>query len=274
MLSKKLFFIITRGIFLIITILFSTIFIYLIYKGLKNFNFNLVSNELWAPIQGTILLILLSVTFATPLGIATGIYINSYAKGKFKKILDLSFEILASTPSIIIGLFGFTVLLLLHNFFENFRASLFLASLSLAFLILPYIVKATQLGMAEAPKEYINIAYSLGATKEKVILKILLPFAKTHIIKGIFLAITRSAEDTAVIMLTGVVASYGSVNSIFSPFEALPFYIYYTSANYSDNSQLNTIYVAILFLMAISTIFMFLIGKSDKIISKGKLWLR
>ena len=261
MLSKKLFFIVTRAIFIAIVSIYFAIVAYLLFKGVKYFNLKLVANELLAPLEGTLFLILLSVLIATPLGIAIGVFIHSYAKGGFKKFLDISFEILASIPSIIIGLFGFSILLVLHNIFENFRSSLLLASLSISILILPYIVKATQVGLEEVSKQYSQIAYSLGASKEEVILKILLPFSKKHIIKGVFLAIARAAEDTAVIMLTGAVASYGKIESIFAPFEALPFYIYYTSANYSSKSELNTIFVAVLLLMAISVTFMALVRK-------------
>ena len=268
MISKKeykMFFYFTRGVFVFVLLVFLSILAYLFSKGVLYFNIDLISSLLLPSIEGTLSLVFLSVLFATPIGIMAAIYIHSFAKGVVKKLLDFSFELLASIPSIIIGLFGFSLLLVLHRFFEFFRGSLILSSLSLSFLILPYIVKSTQLGFLETPKSYINIAYSLGSSKKDIIFKILLPFAKKHILKGVFLCISRSAEDTAVIMLTGVVASYGNVEGIFSPFEALPFYIYYTTANYTDENQLNTIFVAIVILMMISTTFMFLIKRSVRL---------
>ena len=68
---------------------------------------------------------------------------------------------------------------------------------------------------------------------------------------GIVLAIGRCAEDTAVIMLTGVVATAGVPKSLFSPFEALPFFIYYTACEYSDPSELDAAYGAALILLGI-----------------------
>ena len=245
----------------IVAIIFVCIILYLVYKAIDYFDINLILEELLAPLYGTIILVLLSVIFATILGIPTAIYIEMYATKRIKSILDFSFELLASMPSIIIGLFGFSLLLLLHQIEHNFKSSLLLSSSMVAMLILPYIVKSTQLGIQECQKDFINIGYSLGASKDKIILNILLPFAKRHIVKGIFLAIARSAEDTATIMLTGVVASYGYVDSLFSPFEALPFYIYQTTTNYSNPAQLGGIFVASIALMMISVLFMGLISR-------------
>lgn len=267
---KKLFYLSSRTIFFLVLFLFVSIVFYIFYKFFLGFNIDLLKSELLGAILGTFYLVFLSVVIVIPLGISTAIFIEFYARKKLKFVLDFIFELLASMPSIIIGLFGFSVLLILHNYFPNIRSSLLLASLSLAILILPYIVKSTQLGIQETPKRYMDMLYSLGASKENVILKVVLPFAKEHIKKGVFLSIARSAEDTAVIMLTGVVASYGSVKSIFAPFEALPFYIYYVSENYESQLELDSIYIAIIMLMFISSLFMFFVGN----LSKDKVWLR
>jgi phosphate transport system permease protein len=269
---EKSFFISTRAIFISVVSVFIAILFYLFYKGIQYFEIHLLFSdfELLASLQGTILLVILSVIFATPIGVATAVFIHSYSSKKIKYILDFSFELLASIPSIIIGLFGFSILLILHDFFPDFRASLLLASASLAILILPYSIKTTIIGLQEVPKDFINLTYSLGATKEQVIIYTMFPFAKIHILKGIFLSIARACEDTAVIMLTGVVASYGMADSLFSPFEALPFYIFYTTANYTSENEQNTIFVAIILLVIISSFFMFLV----KVLTKRTKWLK
>jgi len=263
----------SRLLFILVLLLFLGIIGYLLLEGIQYFDTRLITRELLAALEGTFLLVLLSVGIATPIGIATGIYMESYAKGKFGRFLDWSFELLASIPSIIIGLFGFSLLLGLHQIFPTFRSSLLLASASLSILILPYIVKATQLGLSETPQNMLSLGYALGASREQVILRIKLPFAKGHILKGVFLSIARAAEDTAVIMLTGVVASYGSVEGLFSPFEALPFYIYYTTANYESEVALHSIYVAILLLMSLSTLLMAVV-QMGVIYRKGGSWSR
>jgi len=270
--NKRLFLWSTSLIFVLVLALFMGVVFYLLWQGIAYFELTLLTQTLFASIWGTIMLILFSVGIALPIGVATGIYMESYAKGAFGRFLDWSFELLASIPSIIVGLFGFSLLLGLHQIFPQMRSSLLLASFSLSLLILPYIVKATQLGLSQTPSELLSLGYALGASREQVILRIKLPFARGQILKGIFLSIARAAEDTAVIMLTGVVASYGVADSLTSPFEALPFYIYTTTANYESDMALHSIYVAIIVLMMISSALMYLSISGGKIMTKGKLW--
>ena len=263
---SRLYYLFSRTLAILILAAFVGIVVYLVYNGLKELNLSLITNELKAPLIGTICLVLLSVAIALPLGVASAIYIEFYAPKRLQKILDFSFEMLASVPSIVMGLFGFSLLLFLHNIFSEIKSSLALASVSVAFLILPYITKATILGFRDILPHFRLIGYALGANKDALIKKIILPLAKEHITKGALLAVARASEDTAVIMLTGVVASYGIPDGLFKPFEALPFFIYYTSANYSSEAEFNAIFVAILMLLAISFSIMALI--------RGKIWLR
>ena len=97
-------------------------------------------------------------------------------------------------------------------------------------------------------------AIGLGATKFQNIIYVLLPASLSAIVSGIILSIGRCAEDTAVIMLTGAVATAGIPRSLFSSFEALPFYIYYISSQYADHSELMKGYGACLVLIFICMI--------------------
>ena len=81
---------------------------------------------------------------------------------------------------------------------------------------------------------------------------ILLPYCSKELLSGIFLALGRACEDTAVIMLTGAVASAGIASSVFSKYEALPFYIYYVSSEYSDQNELNGAFGAAIILLFIA----------------------
>jgi phosphate transport system permease protein len=101
------------------------------------------------------------------------------------------------------------------------------------------------------------IALALGASKEQNILKILLPYRLPDILSGIVLAIGRAAEDTAVIMMTGAVVSAGTIRSVFDQFEALPYFIYYIAAQYSNPSELQAGFGAAILLLAICA-FLFL----------------
>jgi phosphate transport system permease protein len=213
---------------------------------------------LFPAIVGTCAVIVLSVSLAIPVGMASGIYMAEYARGGVKKVLGLFFDVLAGVPSIVIGLFGFSLAVFLHRHFSaNIIPSLIISSLSLAMLVLPYIIRSTQVALENLPAETKRIALALGATNLQNIIYVLIPKALPGIISGVILAIGRCAEDTAVIMLTGVVASAGIPKSIFSQYEALPFYIYYVSSQYANPQELMSGYGASLILLMICALLFF-----------------
>ncbi|MCF6245902.1 MAG: phosphate ABC transporter permease PstA [Desulfobacula sp.] len=241
---------------------------FLVVKGYKTINLDLIFADtrpldglllkrqvfggLFPAIIGTLSLILLAISFAMPVGIASGIYLSEYAPANQKWFFSLMVDILAGIPSIVVGLFGFSITIFLHHFFSNrIFPCLLISALSLAFLVLPYIVKTTQTAMESLPFQVRLTAPALGATRLENIIFVLLPTALSDIVSGLVLAIGRCAEDTAVIMLTGVVATAGIPKSIFSNFEALPFYIYYIASEYSDPSELMKGYGAALILLLI-----------------------
>ncbi len=212
----------------------------------------LPGGALWAPMAGTVMLVVLSLALALPVGIASGVYLGVYARGRRRTMLSFLFELLASIPSILVGLFGFALILLLHRWWGGALPSLGLSAFSMAILILPYIIKATELGILESPREPTSLAYALGATTDQVVWRILLPAARQHIVKGLMLAVARASEDTAVILLTGAVASYGVPRSLWEPFEALPFFIYTTTAEYGSQEELGAVFVAAALLVGLA----------------------
>lgn len=123
--------------------------------------------------------------------------------------------------------------------------------MALAFLVLPYIIKTTQNALDSLPTALRLTAPSMGASKLQNIFYVLLPAALPDLAGGLILAVGRCAEDTAAIMLTGVVATAGIPRSLFSSFEALPFFIYYTASEYADQAELMQGYGAALILLII-----------------------
>lgn len=211
-----------------------------------------VFNGLFPAIIGTLSLVFLAVCWAIPVGVAAGIYQAEYATGKTKKILDLIFDIMAGLPSILIGLFGFSLTVFLNRHLSGrIHPCLFISSVALAFLVLPYIIRTTQIALEGQPRSLRMAALAVGASRLQNIIHVLLPQSLPGIISGVILAIGRCAEDTAVIMLTGVVASAGLPRSLLSHYEALPFYIYYISSQYSDQEELATGYGAALILLCL-----------------------
>ena len=201
-------------------------------------------------IAGTLLLVLTAVAAALPVGIGAGIYLAEYSKGRIKRTLSLFFDILAGIPSIVVGLFGFSVAVFLHHHLSGrIYPCLLLSALSLAFLVLPYLIRSTQAALESLPAKARIVAPALGATKVQNIRFVLIPRAMDGIVSGIILSIGRCAEDTAVIMLTGAVASAGMPGSWLGTYEALPFYIFYTSSQYMNERELLNGYGAAIILL-------------------------
>jgi len=265
------------------------IFAYLLFKGLGTVNLRLIFGDtdplaalllqkpvfagLFPAIVGTCAVVMLSISFAVPVGMASGVYMAEYSRGEVKMVLGLFFDILAGVPSIVIGLFGFALAVFLHRHFSaNITPSLIISSLSLAILVLPYLIRSTQSALEDLPKETRLIAVALGATKLQNIVYVLIPKALPGIISGVVLAIGRCAEDTAVIMLTGVVASAGIPRSIFTHYEALPFYVYYISSQYTDTQELLSGYGASLILLMICALLFFFAMMIQKGVSYRALY--
>ena len=207
---------------------------------------------------GTLLLILGSMCLAIPIGLAGGIYMAEYSSSTIKPLFNLLFDVLAGIPSIIIGLSGLLLTIFLNRQFSGQVAPcLLISSLSLALLVLPYIIRTTQTALETVAPSTRMIAPALGASRLQNITKVLLPNAMSDIVAGIILATGRCAEDTAVIMLTGAVATAGISLSPFAQYEALPFYIYYISSQYSGPEELAQGFGAAIVLLLLCTTLLF-----------------
>ena len=214
-----------------------------------------VFDGLLPAIAGTLLLVITAVGMALPVGLATGIYLAEYSRGRVKGVVTLLFEILAGIPSIVVGLFGFSLSLFLHKYLSRaIYPSLLIAAVSLSFLVLPYLIRSTQTALESLPHNIRIIAPALGASRLQNILRVMIPGALNGMVSGVILSIGRCAEDTAVIMLTGAVAMAGMPNSLLAKFEALPFYIYYISSQYMDQQELLKGYGAAIVLLVLCTV--------------------
>jgi phosphate transport system permease protein len=210
-----------------------------------------VFDGIFAALAGTLFLVAGATGLAVPTGVAAGIYLAEYASPSIKRLLGFFFDLLAGIPSIVIGLFGFSIAIFLHHRFSGrIGPCLLISAMSLAFLVLSYVIRSTQVALENLPATIRKTAPALGATRLQNIVHVLVPRALAGIVSGIMLAIGRCAEDTAVIMLTGVVATAGVPRSPLSSYEALPFYIYYISSQYTDPAELSRGYGACLILMA------------------------
>lgn len=247
---------------------------FLFFKGLPALNLSLIFGNtdplsavllqkqvfdgLLPAIAGTFVLVISAVAIALPMGLGAGIYLAEYSRGKIKRFLSLLFDILAGIPSIVVGLFGFSLAIFLHHHLsQRIYPCLLISAMSLAFLVLPYLIRSTQASLESLPLSIRTVAPALGATKLQNILFVLLPRSLNGIISGVVLSIGRCAEDTAVIMLTGAVATAGMPASLLGNYEALPFYIFYISSQYMNQKELLKGYGAAIILLLVCGILFF-----------------
>lgn len=212
-----------------------------------------VWDGIWPACVGTLYLVCLTVGLAMFPGIGCGIYLAEYAGQRQKRWLGCAIDILAGIPSIVMGLFGFTLILFLrYTFLPQANTCLLLAAVCLALLVLPSIILTTKEALAAIPDDLRLTCAALGFNRRQRLRCVLLPAAGRGILGGVLLAFGRAAEDTAVILLTGVVANAGLANGIFDKFQALPFTIYYTAAQYQTPEELQRGFGAALILLLLA----------------------
>jgi phosphate transport system permease protein len=178
-------------------------------------------------IIGTIVLIIGTMLFSLPLGILSAIYLVEYAKDNlFTRLIKLSVVNLSGIPSIVYGLFGFTLFVV----FLKFGTSILAGSLTLAIMSLPVIITATKEALESVPFNYREISLSLGATKWQTIRYCVLPYSIPGILTGTVLSLSRAAGETAPILFT-VAAFYlpRLPHSVFDQVMALPYHLYVIS---------------------------------------------
>lgn len=213
-----------------------------------------VWNGLWPACAGTLCLVLLTLLLALVPGVGCGLYLAWYAPPRRRRQLDLLIDILAGMPSIIMGLFGFALILLLRRTVApQANTGLLLSAACLALLVLPVLIAATREAVRAVPPSLNLAGAALGLSPDRRLRHIILPAAAPGIRGGVVLALARAAEDTAVIMFTGVVANAGLPAGPLEKFEALPFFIYYTAAQYQDQEELARGFGAALVLLFLSS---------------------
>lgn len=213
-----------------------------------------VFDGIWPACVGTVLLVVLSCSLSIPIGILSGIYMSEFAPSFLKRPMIFATDLLAGIPSIVMGLFGFAMILLLRStVFPQAKTGLWLSAICMAVLVLPYCINTTRTALAGLPEELRLMGPSMGLTREQTVFHVLLPAAARSIMGGVILAIGRASEDTAVILITGVVANAGLPRSVLDKYEALPFKVYYIAAQFQNQQELQQGFGTALALLCLTT---------------------
>ena len=175
-------------------------------------------------IVGTLMLVTLTAVLVLPLGIMAGIYLSEYApKNLVTRIVRLSIANMAGVPSIVYGLFGLAVFVLLMQIGKSLLAS----ALTLTCLTLPVIITTTEEALRQIPADLRQAALALGATRWRTISKVVLPAAAPGIVTGSILGLSRAAGETAPILVTGAAFFLPTLpDSVSSQYMSLPYHLY------------------------------------------------
>ena len=175
-------------------------------------------------IVGTLCLSLGAILVALPIGVASAIYLNEYARpGRLLRAIRIGINNLAGVPSVVFGLFGLAFFVV----WLKMGVSILAGSLTLGVLTLPVIIGASEEALRSVPDTYREASLGLGATKWQTIYKVVLPAALPGILTGAILGISRAAGETAPIMFTAAVFYTPSLpTSAFDEIMALPYHIY------------------------------------------------
>lgn len=161
-------------------------------------------------VLGTIYLTIGAILFAVPMGVIAAIYLCEYARqGRFISIIRTCISTLAGVPSIVFGLFGLAFFLNTLHVSDN--KSVLAGSMTLALMILPTIIRASEEAILAVPRSYKEAAMGLGAGKWRTIITVVLPAALPGILTGIVISMGRAAGETAPIIFTAAVSQGAAV---------------------------------------------------------------
>ena len=173
---------------------------------------------------GSLYIIVLTVLFSVPVGLATAVYLEEYAPiNKLTEFIKINISNLSGTPSIVYGLLGLTI----FNRLFGLGRSILAGALTLALVVLPIVIVTSQEAIRAVPQFLRHGSYAMGATRWQTIRKIVVPSAFSGILTGIILTISRALGETAPLIMVGAYAFVRFLpEGIMDSYTVLPLQIY------------------------------------------------
>jgi phosphate transport system permease protein len=155
-------------------------------------------------IVGTIMLVAGGIVLVAIVGFGTGIWLASYASHRARTIVRLLTDVLAGVPSVVVGYFGYVLLVKM----AGWQFSLAAGSIALAIIMLPYVVRGTDLALASVPRELREGGFALGATYSTVLITLSWPYALPSVLTALLLATGIALGETAPLIYTAGWSNY------------------------------------------------------------------
>lgn len=205
-----------------------------------------VGGGLGHSVLGTLVLLAGSSVIGVPIGIFTGVYLSEFSKHKYVEAVRSSVEVLASIPSIVVGLFVYALLVVPMKGF-----SVLAGSVALSILLIPTLAKMTEEVLKLVPNSVREAGLALGLPRYRVILWVVVYGSRAGIVSGVVLALARVAGETAPLLFTALNANYW-FKGVASPTSSLPIQIFtYAVSPFEEWNQLAWTGALVLVLMIV-----------------------
>lgn len=183
-------------------------------------------------IFGSLTMVLLATGVGTPIGVMAGVYLAEYdSRGALANTTRFVNDILLSAPSIVIGLFVYTVVVMQMRTFSAWAGIV-----ALALIVIPVVIRTTENMLALVPVGLREAAYALGTPKWKVISHITLRAARAGVLTGVLLAVARIAGETAPLLFTALSNQFWNTD-LSRPMASLPVTIFQFAMSPYENWQ-------------------------------------
>lgn len=154
-------------------------------------------------ILGTVIMVGIGALISVPIGVMAAIYLSEFSEGKFADWIRFATNVLSGVPSIIVGVFAYSAVVLTTKSYSAWAGGF-----ALAILMLPIIVRTTDESLKLVPQEVRQAAFGVGANNYQTVLRVVLPAALPAIITGVTLAVARAAGETAPLLFTALFTQY------------------------------------------------------------------
>ena len=252
-----------------------SIVVYIITMGIPHINAQMFSLEyttdnvtMLPSIITTLIVVVLGILIAAPVGIFTAIYLVEYAKSgsKVVEVIRLAAETLQGIPSIVYGLFGMLFFVNRINLGYSILSGVFTISI----MILPLIIRSTEEALKSVDNSLREASFGLGAGKLRTIFKVVLPVAIPGILAGVVLAVGRIVGETACLIYTlGTATSLPK--GLFSSSRTLALHMYMLS---SEGLYVGEAYASAMVLLLVVVLLNFIATKIGNKISEVEVWAR
>ena len=196
-------------------------------------------------IQGTLIVIGLSSMIGVPIGVMSGIFLSEYGDNVLARFIRFFNDVFMEFPSIILGIFAFLVIVLVLGHF-----SVWAGAFALSLIMFPIVARTTEESLKMVPMTYREAGTALGLKKWVITFRIVISAAKSGMVTGILLSVSRIGGETAPLIMT-ILGSSQFFSSMDTPMDALPLRIWRLSLLPYDSAQLQGWGAALVLIMII-----------------------